>query len=142
MVLIFCIPCYIKPVHLMKSFVRILMSVLFLSLLLNYYVKSWFITLVLYTPYKMNLESKDHLFLIPLAQTYLNWILAFSSCSKLKFVSKTIETQSWLVWLNWLRVIQYTERSLVSFPIRAHIHDSGLIPGWFVYGRQPTDGSL
>lgn len=110
------------------------MSGLFLSLLLNYYVKSWFIALVFCTLYKMNLESKDLLFLIPLAQIYLTWILVFSPCSQLKLESKTAETQPWLVWLNWLRVIPCTERPLVPFLVRAHTQVSGLTSGWVVYG--------
>ena len=80
MVLTICIPCYIKPVHTMTSLCQNPNICAFLESSIEQ-VKSWFMKLVLCTPYRTNLESEDHLFLIPLAHTYLNWIKESSKAS-------------------------------------------------------------
>lgn len=60
MVLIFCIPCYIKPIHMNSLLESCLCLSCFIELLDSVIIHD---ILVLCTLCKVNLETKDHLFL-------------------------------------------------------------------------------
>ena len=45
-------------------------------------------------------------------------------------------------WLSWLECYPVHQRLWIRFPIRAHAHVAGSIPGWGAYRRQSIDISL
>ena len=58
------------------------------------------------------------------------WSLLMKNYNKADFLKKLM---SWLVWLSGLGVILKTERSLVQFPVRAHVWVVGQVSRWGVW---------
>ena len=44
--------------------------------------------------------------------------------------------------LSWLCIVLQSKASLVQLPVRAQALVVGLVPGWGVFERQPSDVSL